>query len=55
MKHGVLHYMPFNIPEVRAHALQLALTNITLPYIEKLWLTGFAQKQSEDVKLRQGE
>lgn len=46
-KHGVLHYAV-------ARTSTIALTNVTLPYIEALAGKGFAQAISEDEGLRQG-
>lgn len=49
-KHGVLHYAVANIPGAVARTSTIALTNVTLPYIEALAGKGFA----EDEGLRQG-
>ncbi|AXJ88259.1 hypothetical protein KOZ65_10595 [Streptococcus pneumoniae] len=53
-KHGVLHYAVANIPGAVARTSTIALTNVTLPYIEALAGKGFAQAISEDEGLRQG-
>lgn len=53
-KHGVLHYAVANIPGAVARTSTIALTNVTLPYIEVLAGKGFAQAISEDEGLRQG-
>ncbi|VIR99797.1 alanine dehydrogenase [Streptococcus pneumoniae] len=51
-KHGVLHYAVANIPGAVARTSTIALTNVTLPYIEALAGKGFAQAISEDEGLR---
>ncbi|HET1568223.1 TPA: hypothetical protein V1P25_001222 [Streptococcus pneumoniae] len=53
-KHGVLHYAVANIPGAVARTSTIALTNVTLPYIEALAGKGFAQAISEDEGLHQG-
>ena len=53
-KHGVLHYAVANIPGAVARTSTIALTNVTLPYIEALAGKGFSQAISEDEGLRQG-
>ena len=53
-KHGVLHYAVANIPGAVARTSTIALTNVTLPYIEALAGKGFVQAISEDEGLRQG-
>ena len=53
-KHSVLHYAVANIPGAVARTSTIALTNVTLPYIESLAGKGFAQAISEDEGLRQG-
>ena len=53
-KHGVLHYAVANIPGAVARTSTIALTNVTLPYIEALAGKGFAQAIAEDEGLRQG-
>ena len=53
-KHGVLHYAVANIPGAVARTSTIALTNVTIPYIEALAEKGFAQAISEDEGLRQG-
>lgn len=50
-KHGVLHYAVANIPGAVARTSTIALTNVTLPYIEALAGKGAI---SEDEGLRQG-
>lgn len=47
-KHGVLHYAVTNIPGAVARTSTIALTNVTLPYIEALAGKGFAQAIAED-------
>lgn len=53
-KHGVLHYAVANIPGAVARTSTIALTNVTLPYIEALAGKGFAQAIAEDEGLCQG-
>jgi len=53
-KHGVLHYAVANIPGAVARTSTIALTNVTLPYIEALAEKGFVQSIAEDEGLRQG-
>jgi len=53
-KYGVLHYAVANIPGAVARTSTIALTNVTLPYIEALAGKGFAQAIAEDEGLRQG-
>ena len=53
-KYGVLHYAVANIPGAVARTSTIALTNVTLPYIEALAEKGFLQAISEDGGLRQG-
>ncbi|MDU6268302.1 MAG: alanine dehydrogenase, partial [Streptococcus mitis] len=53
-KYGVLHYAVANIPGAVARTSTIALTNVTLPYIEALAGKGFIQAISEDKGLRQG-
>ena len=53
-KYGVLHYAVANIPGAVARTSTIALTNVTLPYIEALAGKGFIQAISEDEGLRQG-
>ena len=53
-KHGVLHYAVANIPGAVARTSTIALTNVTLPYIEALAGKGFVQAISENEGLRQG-
>ena len=40
-KHGVLHYAVANIPGAVARTSTIALTNVTLPYVESLADNGF--------------
>ncbi|MFR9120000.1 MAG: hypothetical protein ACLVJN_04360 [Streptococcus parasanguinis] len=40
-KHGVLHYAVANIPGAVARTSTIALTNVTLPYVEALADKGF--------------
>ena len=53
-KHGVLHYAVANIPGAVARTSTIALTNVTLPYIEALAAKGFKQAITDDQGLRQG-
>ena len=53
-KHGVLHYAVANIPGAVARTSTLALTNVTLPYIEALADKGFEQAIADDLGLQQG-
>ena len=53
-KHGVLHYAVANIPGAVARTSTLALTNVTLPYIEALADKGFEQAITDDWGLQQG-
>ena len=52
--HGVLHYAVANIPGAVARTSTIALTNVTLPYIEALAGKGFRKAINDDVGLRQG-
>jgi len=53
-KHGVLHYAVANIPGAVARTSTIALTNVTLPYIEALAGKGFKKAITEDQGLREG-
>ena len=53
-KHGVLHYAVANIPGAVARTSTLALTNVTLHYIEALADKGFEQAIADDLSLQQG-
>ena len=53
-KHGVLHYAVANIPGAVARTSTIALTNVTLPYIEALAGKGFKKAISDDAGLREG-
>ena len=53
-KHGVLHYAVANIPGAVARTSTIALTNVTLPYIEALAGKGFKQAIADDAGLREG-
>lgn len=53
-KHGVLHYAVANIPGAVARTSTIALTNVTLPYIEALAGLGFKQAIQNDEGLLQG-
>lgn len=53
-KHGVLHYAVANIPGAVARTSTLALTNVTLPYIEALADKSFEQAIADDLGLQQG-
>ena len=52
--HSVLHYAVANIPVAVARTSTIALTNVTLPYIEALTGVGFKQAIENDEGLRQG-
>ena len=53
-KHGVLHYAVANIPGAVARTSTIALTNVTLPYIEALAGKGFKKAILEDAGLFEG-
>ena len=53
-KHGVLHYAVANIPGAVARTSTIALTNVTLPYVESLANNGFHKAIDLDEGLRQG-
>ena len=53
-KHGVLHYAVANIPGAVARTSTIALTNVTLPYIEALAGKGFKKAILDDAGLREG-
>ena len=53
-KHGVLHYAVANIPGAVARTSTIALTNVTLPYVESLADNGFHKAFALDEGLRQG-
>lgn len=53
-KHGVLHYAVANIPGAVARTSTIALTNVTLPYVESLADNGFHKAIALDEGLRQG-
>ena len=53
-KHGVLHYAVANIPGAVARTSTIALTNVTLPYIEALAGKGFKKAILEDAGLCEG-
>ena len=52
--HGVLHYAVANIPGAVARTSTIALTNVTLPYVESLADNGFHKAIALDEGLRQG-
>ena len=52
--HSVLHYAVANIPVAVARTSTIALTNVTIPYIEALAGVGFKQAIENDEGLRQG-
>lgn len=52
--HGVPHYAVANIPVAVARTSTIALTNVTLPYIEALSGVGFKQAIENNEVLRQG-
>jgi alanine dehydrogenase len=51
---GVIHYGVPNIPALVPHTSTLALTNATLPYLEKLANRGFDRAIAESSALRRG-
>jgi alanine dehydrogenase len=51
---GVIHYGVPNIPALVPHTSTLALTNATLPYLEKLANRGFERAIAESAALRRG-
>lgn len=51
---GVLHYAVANIPRAVARTSTIALTNVTLPYIEALAEKGFRKVINDDEGLCQG-
>lgn len=53
-KYGVLHYAVANIPGAVARTSTLALTNVTLPYVQDLANKGFKKTIQEDKGLLQG-
>ena len=53
-RHSVFHYAVANIPVAVARTSTIALTNVTIPYIEALAGVGFKQAIENDEGLRQG-
>ena len=53
-KYGVLHYAVANIPGAVARTSTIALTNVTLPYVEALADKGFHKAIALDEGLREG-
>jgi alanine dehydrogenase len=51
---GVIHYGVPNIPALVPHTSTLALTNATLPYLERLANRGFERAIAESAALRRG-
>ena len=54
IRHGVLHYAVANIPGAVARTSTIALTNVTLPYIEALANQGLKKALKKDPGLAQG-
>jgi len=52
--HGVVHYAVPNIPGIVPRTSTQALSNATLPYVQKLAAQGFAQAVGQDVPLSLG-
>jgi alanine dehydrogenase len=53
-KHGVIHYSVANIPGAVPRTSTLALTNVTLPYVQKIANRGVEQAMREDLSLARG-
>ncbi|MGM0652431.1 MAG: alanine dehydrogenase [Bacillota bacterium] len=53
-KHGVIHYSVANIPGAVPRTSTLALTNVTLPYVQKIANQGLEQAICEDHSLARG-
>ncbi len=54
VKHGVIHYSVANIPGAVPRTSTLALTNVTLPYAQKLADFGFEKAIRDDLALYRG-
>lgn len=54
VKHGVVHYSVANMPGAVARTSTLALTNATLPYIQKIAGKGYRNAVLEDPALARG-
>jgi alanine dehydrogenase len=53
-KHGVVHYSVANMPGAVAQTSTYALTNVTLPYAQKLANKGYKKALKEDKALAKG-
>jgi alanine dehydrogenase len=53
-KHGVIHYAVANIPGAVARTSTLALSNVTLPYIEQIASQGLEKAMEESEPIRKG-
>lgn len=54
IKHGIVHYAVANIPGAVPRTATVALSNVTLRYIQKLVNKGFTQACSEDAAFAKG-
>ncbi len=54
IKHGIVHYAVANIPGAVPRTATMALSNVTLPYIQKLAKKGFKQACNEDAAFAKG-
>ncbi|MES1965501.1 alanine dehydrogenase [Psychrobacter sp. AH5] len=54
IKHGIVHYAVANIPGAVPRTATMALSNVTLPYIQKLAKKGIKQACHEDTALAKG-
>lgn len=54
LKHNVLHYAVANIPGAVPRTSTIALTNVTLPYIQQIAAKGFRTAIGENKGLRKG-
>jgi alanine dehydrogenase len=54
IKHGIIHYSVANIPGAVPRTSTLALTNVTLPYAQKLADLGFEKAINQDQALHRG-
>lgn len=52
--HGVIHYGVTNIPGIVPETSTCALTNVTMPYIERISTLGLGEAMSRDPALRKG-
>ncbi len=53
-KHGIIHYAVANIPGAVPRTSTIALSNVTLPYIQALAKKGFKDACSDNVALAKG-